>query len=418
MSSLPNVDTRAINQLPWEVIRTIIRFLPVSDLANIALVCRYSRSVVLPELYHSIFLDAAPGERLDQLHRHLGPSASPLKYCRRFYVIIGGEANTYGRNLFKLKNLLVSGLRNVEYLTLHQGSSRRDLNFWKQTKAAVRHMQALRSLRLVSDEPFFHVSDIMRALRKIHAPLCTLAIDGVKTPPADSKKYLGRNRTAPFTSLRLERCFERPEVVQRLINWPKALVGFRFVTCDPDALGLPKLGKWLSIHRQTLEEIDIRSVALRGNGHLFNLSTFVALKTLTLSQAEIHCSNGRITDDDVGLLLAPNLNTFRLDYSLDGRHLEFSSDFGDPEEQFIRKLAQAAILRKSGLRTIEIVFDPELSRSQAEDRYPWDRIDRLDEEVQAHGIRVVYPRPALSREEWFRALAERTGRKPRKSRRA
>ncbi|KAL4998883.1 hypothetical protein BDV10DRAFT_184783 [Aspergillus recurvatus] len=399
MASLADVDKRAINQLPWEVIRTIIRFLPVSDLPNIARVCRYSRSVVLPELYHSIFLDAAPGERLDQLHRHLGPNASPLRYCRRFYVIIGGEANTYSRNLFKLKNMLGSGLRNVESLTLHRGSSRRDLDFWKQTKAAVRHMQALRFLGLVSDKPFFHVSDIMRALRKVHAPLRTLAIDGVETPSGDFKEYLGRNRTAPFTSLRLERCLGRPEVVQRLIYWPKLLVGFHFVICDPDALGLPGLGKWLSIHRQTLEEIDIRSMALKGNGNLFDFSTFLALKTLTLSQAEIHCLNGRITDDDVSLLLAPNLDTFRLDYSLDTWHPEFPSDFGGPEEQWISKLAQAAKLRKSGLRTIEIVSSPELTRSRTEAGYPWGRMDRLENGIQAHGVRIVCLRAAPPREE-------------------
>ncbi|RDW68997.1 uncharacterized protein DSM5745_08757 [Aspergillus mulundensis] len=245
----------------------------------------------------------------------------------------------------------------------------------------------------------------MSALDDIQCPLQTLVLAGVGETWDDYEGYFESKRTAPFTSLELHNYVD-PETFDHLINWPQSLIIFRFVYKGlvHDSTILPMILKGLSVHRETLKEIDIRSLRIRKRGSL-DLSKFSALRTLTLPQAAIRCSDGLAAFDDIRVLLPSNLLTFRLDYAIDDRHDESAKDFGENEEQVIRTLALAAVTAKAALRTIEIEFIPSLSKCKVEDGYPWDRMNRIKEEMEPHGIRVVCPKPPLPKEEWLLAVA-------------
>lgn len=166
---------------------------------------------------------------------------------------------------------------------------------------------------------------------------------------------------------------------------------------------------WLYPHRETLRSIYIGYLSGDSIGALFNASAFPELETLTLSRWQIGPYNGRglpeltYAPDTAAQLLAPNLHTFTLDFSLVDECEEVFTDFMDPEEQWVRAFARDALACNSKLRTIKTHFTPIdyfVGGTQAPG-YPWDRMDRLRDEFSPHGLVIEYNEPLLTREEWL-----------------
>ncbi|KAE8138640.1 hypothetical protein BDV38DRAFT_281941 [Aspergillus pseudotamarii] len=225
----------------------------------------------------------------------------------------------------------------------------------------------------------------------------------------EPKKY----RAAKFTSLRLSDYEETPEATQQLINWPESLVHFRFDSSynNPFYMDLPILSEWLAIHKHTLKSINIGYLPFGGN-ELLQASGFPKLEVLTLSRWQLGGWPRYATEklafsiSHADILLGPNLHTFILDFSIYGQHSEAWTDFGEQEEHWVTPFAEAAIERKAALRKIDIVFKPSYKKSTEGQGYPWDRMDRIRDEIQLHGLVLEYNKPCLTKEKWLQPLRE------------
>lgn len=199
---------------------------------------------------------------------------------------------------------------------------------------------------------------------------------------------------------------------EQLIQWPRALTHFDFghYYYNPFYMDLPMLAAWLHPHRETLRSLNIGYLSREGVGLLFNASAFPKLETLTLSRWQIEHRKRRglpeltYAPDSADYLLAPNLHTFTLDFSVYDQHSEDFTDFTDPEENWLRSLARDAVGRNAKLRTIKIDFAPNhyLAHGVPAGGYPWERMDRLRDEFRPHGLVVEYNQPPLTKEEWLR----------------
>lgn len=175
-------------------------------------------------------------------------------------------------------------------------------------------------------------------------------------------------------------------------------------------MDLPMFATWLYPHRETLRSINIGYLAAAGVGLLFNASAFPNLETLVLSRWQIGQLNRRgqtglrYAPDTADHLLAPNMHTFTLDFSIYDQHSEGFDDFADPEEQWVRAFARDALARNAKLRTIKINFTPDDYYGHG---YPWDRMDKLRAEFSPHGIVLEYNEPTLTKEEWLQATKPR-----------
>ena len=110
---------------------------------------------------------------------------------------------------------------------------------------------------------------------------------------------------------------------------------------------------------------------------------------------------------EADLLLGPKLRTFGLDFSIYDQHSESWTDFGDMEEDWVRKFAEAAIARNAALKQIHITFNPDAWGSKEEDGYPWDRMDKIRDQVRPHGIALEYSDPTITKEGWLEGLRQR-----------
>lgn len=163
------------------------------------------------------------------------------------------------------------------------------------------------------------------------------------------------------------------------------------------------LGSMLLMHKDTLKTIEIGYLSRSGIGRPFNWAQFPNLETLRLSRWQM-------TDDlnfspvEADLLLAPNLKTFGLSFSIHDQHSEGWADFGDTEEHWVREFAKAAIASKAALKNIEIEFHPDSSWSSQEDGYPWDRMDKIRDEIRPYGMALEYSEPSCTKEVWLEQM--------------
>ncbi|GMF71926.1 unnamed protein product [Aspergillus oryzae] len=205
-----------------------------------------------------------------------------------------------------------------------------------------------------------------------------------------------------------------PEATKQLIAWPKSLVHFYLGSFydNPFCIDLPMLSEWLAIHKDTLKSIDIGSLSRGGDRRLFNACDFPKLEVLALSRWQLagwspHRDEGlTFSPLDADLLLGASLHTFTLDFTVHDQHSESWTDFGEREEHWVAKVARAAITRKAALRKIKIIFTPDYWTGREEDGYPWDRMDRIHDEISPHGLVLEYNKPALTKEEWLQVLRQ------------
>lgn len=154
-----------------------------------------------------------------------------------------------------------------------------------------------------------------------------------------------------------------------------------------------------------------------GYGLGFNASNFPNLEHLHLSRWlwDSPLDLGMAKEDADSILGAPRLRVFVWDFTTSGEaYRERWTEFGAREEEWLRCFAQVAIsARQEGncfLEEIRLQFTPEEvmdTGEEEEEVYPWDRMDRVREEVlqQSSGLlALTYNEPVFSREEWKRDL--------------
>jgi hypothetical protein len=172
----------------------------------------------------------------------------------------------------------------------------------------------------------------------------------------------------------------------------------------------PMFENWLLIHQFSLTHIYIGSLSRRGNRRLFNATLFPNLEYLRLSRWQMHTPvQFSPTDSNV---LGPKLKTFAWDFSVFDQHSEDWCDFGESEANWVRELAEFAVLHKAALEKIEIKFTPcDFWDLTEEMGYPWDRMDSVrDQAMRPFGLDLIYNKPLISRDAWLdRVRAERPG---------
>ncbi|RAL09076.1 uncharacterized protein BO97DRAFT_417149 [Aspergillus homomorphus CBS 101889] len=108
-------------------------------------------------------------------------------------------------------------------------------------------------------------------------------------------------------------------------------------------------------------------------------------------------------------LLGPTVQTFVWDLtSYAQQHGEGLWEFDEEQARLLLALAESAAADEdTALQTIQIRFNPETDRtdSMGGEDYPWDRIERLQQEIRALGMDLEYSTPTLTREE-YRQLRE------------
>lgn len=214
-------------------------------------------------------------------------------------------------------------------------------------------------------------------------------------------------------------------MVSQIISWPKNLTEFRLHKTSNDniyRISLSMVQGWLQAHKTSLRYIMIDELSFQRQpvGQLdFNATQFTSLEHLHLSRwlwsKPLDLSLAKAEAES---LLASKLRIFIWDFTVVGEpHSEFWTDFGAKEEEWLKVFAQVAISGRERYRLeeIRIQFEPEYMGSGRElEVYPWDRMDRIREEVvlQSGGlVALTYNKPAFSRENWEEHLEQERSRR-------
>lgn len=165
---------------------------------------------------------------------------------------------------------------------------------------------------------------------------------------------------------------------------------------------------WLSIHSKSLKTIDIGYLSRNGgeNKHLFDATLFPNLESLTLSRWQMGYP-GELTPftAESANFLGPKLKFFGWSFHIYDQHSESWSDFGEKEEAWLQELGEHAIARKAALKTVKIGFRPDYWARVGRDEYPWDRMDKIrDELLRPNRMDLVYSTPIISKEQWLKGM--------------
>ena len=195
----------------------------------------------------------------------------------------------------------------------------------------------------------------------------------------------------------------KPENLALVLRIPRALehLELEIGTLDGELWSLAKIITMLTPHKKSLRTLEISAMYNHTPDFKdFGLRDFVSLESLTLGRV------GRLSDDSQAQILAArNLRRFRW---------VIKQDFFDPhetdhnawflfdreEETWLRELATQAIARQLPLERIDVDFYPSVACQRIPEEYPWDRMDRVADEIRRGGITLSYRLPSATREEF------------------
>jgi hypothetical protein len=157
---------------------------------------------------------------------------------------------------------------------------------------------------------------------------------------------------------------------------------------------------WLLVHANTLTHIEIGY--LSEPSRLLDARLFPNLESLGLSRWQMPVPLLAFSAQDANVL-GPRLKTFSWKFNFYNLDVESWCGFGDAEEKWVGSLVECAVQRKAVLERIEIDFRPPDYWSTKERMgYPWDRMDRVRDEVcRPNGIELVYSEPLVERDKWL-----------------
>ncbi|KAL4998620.1 hypothetical protein BDV10DRAFT_69063 [Aspergillus recurvatus] len=393
-----------------------------NTLASWCLICRRLYPLVMPFLYADL-LTAYSSPYLQResvsklLHRSCRQNPALWRLCQRLIVHyrgLGAPGSEKQRNpLHYIANDFTSWFTMAKSFALF--GLGHDERAWQLLRQGLCSFRSLTELSLVCE--LNYDMDLWRVVDTVSDLACsqlqTLVLRGVSTGGCTERAMSQRKpRTGQVRMLKL-RCFMgTPADLEELVKWPKALEEFHLEFTFGDnysdigaysAWSLATLQPILATNKSTLRSIKIRAIDVGGLVG-FDMREFERLEKLSLSSATIcrEYKHWESEDHSLSTLLGPRLHEFELDMTLeDQQHCEFLADFGEAEENWLRALGHLAVKQRCPLREIRIQFHPyAYVPSSFHDRYPWDRMDDLDRELQPHGIRVRYTPPSLSREQF------------------
>lgn len=162
----------------------------------------------------------------------------------------------------------------------------------------------------------------------------------------------------------------------------------------------------LEPHKVSLQTLEIghltRDPTRLSTDRIFDISSFPSLETLVLHKLQLENTDPKVA---ASMLLAPRLRTFGYSFNINDQVHEYWEDFDAAQEEWLRKFAFEAVARRSTLRTIDVRFSPDEWRDPGPE-YPWDRMDKVREELQGTNILLVYNEPLYTKDGWLEKLEE------------
>ncbi|KND93627.1 hypothetical protein TOPH_01789 [Tolypocladium ophioglossoides CBS 100239] len=402
-------DTAAILAFPREVLIMIIKLAvldpnaklvvdpfatPYSSEAGktIALTCRLLYRLVLPFLYHSFLLDYPGGKltrswKMRYLDRTIANNPSLGQYCRNLSIYIA-DANPQldeERYVEWLPRWL-SGVRNLKVRGDPYGMP--DIRAWSFMRHCSKHMSGIETLSLggwralYQQQIFDHV--YMPSLRSLH--LYAVREDPDQGPSLHPDRY----GSARFTKLVLLAYGESTPALEELLKWPRKLDLFylSYYFHPKNNIKLPMMSTLLRSHKDTLRVISVSHLTL-GGGRVPDLSGFPVLESLSICRCDMTKSLEWPTDD-AHRLLAPRLRVFQWNFRLPHAEHPLLTDFGDKEEHWLRVFSEVAMATRAALKTIKVIFEPLKWEYVDGDESPWDRMNKIRNDVAKHGLRITY----------------------------
>ncbi|CAH0056889.1 unnamed protein product [Clonostachys solani] len=406
--------------------------------------CRRFHRLVTPLLYANIQIQCngvhtwklATAHRTRLLHRTFRTNTSLWPHCRRLEIEFG--ASCYGGGPFDrespVQNLMYIACDCLNWLTniielrincwaqslVHEGQfqallfpTRDDLLYLM--RSAMDNLPHLRHLGLHTyQEAMIDLPTVHTGLSRLKpdAFLRTLDLSGITHIGTNDDWELLRAQagTSPISVLKLRHFTQGLQALEALVLWPAKLTSFDFSMplsdhySGEDPLTPYNLGvmqRVLSHQKRFLSCIRLQELLDEGL-YDFGVIDFHSLKTLSLGHGTTGTDSSSIAN-----LVAPNCEVFCWDMVLeDQQHGECLGHFRQPEEDWLRAFAHVAIARKSALRHMKILYYPDDGAYNVDDEalkileYPWDRMDRLAQEIQPYGIHLSYNTPTTTREEF------------------
>jgi hypothetical protein len=167
---------------------------------------------------------------------------------------------------------------------------------------------------------------------------------------------------------------------------------------------LNKLEASLLQHRNTLESIIIGALRYDSD-YIFDATSFTVLKRLSFSRWQMP-KDLQFTATHLKLL-GPKLQTFQWDFTDNYPHDGLAwNAFGSKEETWVSEFGKAALAHRLALQNVRIMFKPDRWYS-IDTGYPWDRMDRVRDEVFAPlRLELEYTTPPLTKERWLKRRQE------------
>ncbi|KAI0007829.1 hypothetical protein F4779DRAFT_488305 [Xylariaceae sp. FL0662B] len=358
---------------------------------RVALVCRRFSRLITPYLYRTLYFTRTPIWTNEDQYRMGNPLCR--QHCHKLDILIP----EYKRQSDKARLIA----RFVD------GSNPEN---WQHVDRMLKHMRRIKHLHLQCVGLW-----VPQILEHINVPTLQLLDISCRAKASEGGFPDRQIGTASFTTLRLSAWEGDAAAIAHLIQWPRQLRRFyfenhQFYHVNRDSLDLTMFGSWLSVHKDTLETIDIGSVSPSSGELLLDVSEFRQLKSLKLSRwsspafLEFPLTN-------VDRLLAPNLEEFIWSFNFDSKNVERWDTwnvFKDRDELWLQQFVKVAARKQSPLKKIHVIVNPDASnylKLREEDGYPWDRLERVKEYSRRRNIELSYPPPTRSRDWWRRKVA-------------
>ncbi|PYH88979.1 hypothetical protein BO71DRAFT_282216, partial [Aspergillus ellipticus CBS 707.79] len=166
---------------------------------------------------------------------------------------------------------------------------------------------------------------------------------------------------------------------------------------------------WLRDHPHALQRVVFGGIRLADEGMEFRATDFPNLNEVICPPFQLKEHYHAAFDPPamaIDRLLGPAVRTLVWDLtSYDQQNGAYWNSFKKEDEQWLREFAGLAAERRAALRTIRIEFSPETWSANRHGGYPWDRMERLREDTGPLGIGVEFTPPAITREEYWQAVA-------------
>ncbi|OOF95627.1 hypothetical protein ASPCADRAFT_405398 [Aspergillus carbonarius ITEM 5010] len=407
---VPCRQQESIFRLPQEVLELIIAFaapyfiltcggreyyFSYRTVADLALVCRRLYCIATPILYRSISLQDIEPRRL---HHTLQANPTLRQHCRVLSLDASLILNSQGDNA-NIANDIVSWLTRVKKLHIYccyHDSKDHHIDYvgsLADTVAkATQNMHELDSLDCTG-----------LGFRWVMGVVQSLTIRSGWRITNNWKIPLNKSQNSSVTHLTLNGCFETPDVMAQLLQWPKALSSFHLacfnVRHDSVKYRFSMFETWLQKHETTLRTLTLCGLPSdSANECAFNASAFPHLESLRLSRWNMGTKLW-LSDTDADKLLGPSLKTFTWNFRSLSDQKGSWKDFKEEEENWLRAFARAAVAKKAALKSIRIAFSP-YDSAQGTVGYPWGRMARVRDEFEPFGVIVTWDAPVLEGDDW------------------